>query len=46
MDVKINLDDINSFISENKIEKTIVGKLSNNDKKYLTKNLYQNSLIH
>ena len=46
MDVKINLDDINSFISENKIEKTIVGKLSNNDKKFLTKNLDQNSLIH
>ncbi len=46
MDVKINLDDIKSFISENKIEKTIVGKLSNNDKKFLTKNLDQNSLIH
>ena len=46
MDVKINLDDIKSFISENKFEKTIVGKLSNNDKKFLTKNLDQNSLIH
>ena len=46
MDVKINLDDINSFVSDNKVETATIGKLSNNDKKFLTKNLDQNNLFY
>ena len=44
MDVKINFDDINSFISKNKVEEKNYGTLSNNDKKFLNKNLDRNNL--
>ncbi len=44
MDVKINFDDINSFISKNKVEEKNYGALSNNDKKFLNKNLDRNNL--
>jgi len=39
MDVGINLDDINNFVSTNKIDGKNYGDLSNNDKKFLNKNL-------
>ena len=39
MDVKINFDDINNFIANNKVENKNNVELSNNDKKFLNKNL-------
>ena len=44
MDVKINFDDIKNFVSNNKVENKNYGELSNNDKKFLNKNLDQISV--
>ncbi len=39
--IDINIEDIKNFISSNKINENIEGELSNNDKKFLSKNLDQ-----
>ena len=39
MNIDINLEDIKSFVTNNRIEKNIDGNLSNNEKKFLEKNL-------
>ena len=37
--IDINIDDVRDFISSNQIKENIEGELSNNDKKFLNKNL-------
>ena len=39
MNIDINLDDIKNFVTNNRIEKNIDDNLSNNEKKFLEKNL-------
>ena len=39
MNIEINLEDIKSFVMNNRIEENIDGNLSNNEKKFLEKNL-------
>lgn len=41
MNIEINIDDIKNFISNNNIEENTYGSLSNNEKKFLEKNLVQ-----
>ena len=46
MNVNINIDDINDFISSNKIDENTHSTLSNSDKKFLSKNLDQDSIYY
>ena len=46
MNINININDINDFISAYKIDKNIQGTLSNSDKKFLNKNLDQDSIYY
>jgi len=46
MNINISIDDINNFISTNKIDDKISGTLSNSDKKFLNKNLDQDNLYY
>ena len=39
MIIDINIDDVKNFILNNELNKKIEGELSNNDKKFLDKNL-------
>ena len=39
MNVNINMSDIQKFVSNNKLENEIEEELSNNDKKFLSKNI-------
>ena len=39
MIIDINIDDVKNFILNNELDKKIDGELSNNDKKFLDKNL-------
>ncbi len=46
MSVNINMDDIQRFVLDNKPDKNIDGNLSNNDKKFLNKNIDETLLLN